>query len=94
MNAAGAELDRHLARSIKEFAVPEIGGKSLANDVRIGLAGLKKKLEALRLDAAAAVNELATEINNGEEGVKRIRSETAEVKVAFAEILGNEGGQL
>jgi hypothetical protein len=94
---AGAKLDGHLAASIKEFggsSMPEIGGKSLANNVRIGLDGLKKKLEALRLDAAAAVNELATEINNGEEGVKRIRSETAEVKVAFAEILGNEGGQL
>ena len=74
--------------------MPEIGGKSLANDVRIGLAGLKKKLEALRLDAAAAVNELATEITNGEEGVKHIRSETAEVRAAFAEILGNESGEI
>ena len=85
-----------LTKAIAEFGkktMPELGGKSLAADVRVGLAGLKKKLEALRLDAAGAVNELATEITNGEEGVKRIRAETAEVKAAFAEILGNEQGR-
>jgi hypothetical protein len=90
MNAAGAELDRHLARSIKEFAVPEIGGKSLADHVRVGLAGLRKDIDALKLDAAAALTELSTEVRNGNEGVKRIRAETAAVKDAFSQILGNE----
>jgi ubiquinone biosynthesis protein UbiJ len=67
-----------------------IGGKSLADDVRIGMAGLKKQIDALKLDAAAALTEFTTELKNGNEGVKRIREETAAVKSAFAEILGNE----
>jgi hypothetical protein len=70
--------------------MPEIGGKSLGDQVRVGLAGLKKDIEALRLDAAGALTELATEVSNGKEGVKRIRAETAAVRSAFAEILGNE----
>jgi len=70
--------------------VPEIGGKSLADQVRAGLGGLKKELEGLKLDAAAALTEMAVEIRNGNEGVKRIRAETAAVKAAFSEILGNE----
>jgi hypothetical protein len=91
---AGEKLDRHLAAAIEEFRGPkimsQIGGKSLADDVRVGLAGLKKQLDGLKLDAAAALTELSTEIKNGNEGVKRIREETAAVKAAFAEILGNE----
>jgi|GEM_PF-3367039 hypothetical protein len=70
--------------------MPEIGGKSLAAQVRVGLAGLKKEIDDLKLDAAAALTELSTEVRNGKEGVKRIRAETAEVKAAFGEILGNE----
>ena len=41
-------------------------------------------------DAAGAITELSSEIKNGNEGVKRIREETAAVRTAFAEILGNE----
>jgi hypothetical protein len=69
----------------------QIGGKALADDVRIGMAGLKKQIDALKLDAAAALTELTTELKNGNEGVKRIREETAAVRAAFSEILGNEG---
>jgi hypothetical protein len=70
--------------------MPEIGGTSLADQVRVGLAGLKKEIDALKLDAAAALTELSVEIKNGQEGVKRIRTETADVRNAFGEILGNE----
>lgn len=70
--------------------MPEIGGKSLADQVRVGLAGLKKDIDALKLDAAAALTELSVEVRNGQEGVKRIRAETADVRNAFGEILGNE----
>jgi|HubBroStandDraft_3_1064219.scaffolds.fasta_scaffold908117_1 hypothetical protein len=59
-----------------------IGGKSLADDVRIGLTGLKKQIDGLKLDAAAALTELSAELKNGNEGVKRIREETAAVKAA------------
>jgi hypothetical protein len=68
----------------------EIGGKSLAQQVSVGLAGLKEQIAALRLDAAGAFTELSTEVRSGNEGVKRIRAETAAVKSAFAEVLGNE----
>lgn len=71
--------------------MPEVGGKSLADAVKIGLSGLKKDIEALRLDASGALTELSSEVKNGTEAVKRIRAEAAAVKSAFAEILGNEG---
>jgi hypothetical protein len=90
---ASQRLDRHLAKAIEEFGekrMPQIGGKALASEVKIGLTGLKKQLDELKLDAAAALTEFSTEIKNGEEGVKRLREETAAVKAAFAEILGNE----
>jgi hypothetical protein len=96
---AGEKLDRMLSEAIAQFGgakprevakMPEIGGKSLAAQVRLGLVDLKKQIDDLKLDSAAALTELATEIANGKEGVKRIRAETAEVKSAFAEILGNE----
>jgi hypothetical protein len=97
MTPAGEQLDRHLTAAIEQFrgakTVPEIGGNSLADQVRVGLGGLKKEIEALKLDAAAALTELSTEVRNGNEGVKRIRAETAAVKAAFSEILGNENAQ-
>lgn len=70
--------------------MPEIGGKSLAGQLTAGLAGLKKELDALKTDAAGAVMEFQDELRNGREGVKRLRSESAEVRKAFGEILGNE----
>ena len=97
LTPAAKRLDQHLAQAIQQInssrgdrRMPEIGGKSLAESVRLGLAGLKKELDALKLDAAASLTELSTEIKNGQEGVKRIREETAAVKDAFADILGNE----
>lgn len=88
------KLDAHLAATINQLKgvkrVPEIGGKALAEEVRIGLGTLKQQLAELRLDAAGALTELSSEIQNGQAGVKRIREETAAVKAAFAEILGNE----
>jgi hypothetical protein len=93
MPASSQRLDRHLAKAIEEFGekrMPQIGGKALADEVKVGLTGLKKQLDELKLDAAAALTELSTEIKNGNEGVKRLREETAAVKAAFAEILGNE----
>jgi hypothetical protein len=97
------KLDRHLAAAIDEgraitafvnkihgVKMPELGGKSLADQVRVGLGGLRKQLDELKIDTAGALTELSTEIANGKEGVKRIREETAAVKSAFGEILGNE----
>ena len=80
-------LDRLLSG---EKSMPEIGGKALGSFVRESFAGLKKELDDLKIDAAAAVTELSSEVKNGKEGVKRIREEAAAVKAAFAEILGNE----
>jgi hypothetical protein len=95
MEPAAARLDDLCREAVQQFSgdklMPEIGGKSLADQVRVGLGGLKKEIDALKLDAAAALTELSTEVRNGNEGVKRIRSETAAVRAAFAEILGNEG---
>jgi hypothetical protein len=91
---ASEKLDRHLSAAIEEFGgpktMPEIGGKSLAEEVKVGIGGLRQQLAELKLDAAGALTELSTEVRNGKEGVKRIREETAAVKAAFAEILGNE----
>jgi hypothetical protein len=91
---SGADINHQFDAAVEKLRggpkMPEIGGKSLAAQVRVGLAGLKKQLDELKLDAAGALTELSTEIANGKEGVKRIRAETAEVKAAFSEILGNE----
>jgi len=97
------KLNRHLTAAINEgravsafvdkirgVKMPELGGKSLADQVRIGLVGLRQQLDELKIDTAGALTELSAEIANGKEGVKRIREETAAVKSAFGEILGNE----
>lgn len=85
-----ARLGIAAGKQIARNDMPEIGGKSLAADVKIGLAGLKQEIAELRMSAAGAITELKSEIVNGKEGVKRIQAETAAVKDAFAEILGNE----
>lgn len=90
---AHQRLDQHLSAAIEYFGakpMPELGGKSLALDLRSALAGVKQQLAELKSDAAGAVTELVAEIANGNEAVKRIRDETAQVKAAFTEILGNE----
>lgn len=73
--------------------MPEVGGKSLAGEFRIGLAGLKKGVDELKLELAGAVSEFSSEIANGREVAKRIRAEASEVRQAVSEILGNEAGQ-
>lgn len=69
--------------------MPEIGGKRVASNVRIGLLGLKKRLAALDDNTASALNELDSAITEGEQGVKQVLAEAAEVRSAFSEITGN-----
>lgn len=89
------KLQEHLDSAIAEFGkgrgrvMPTLGGKSLAEDMRVSFASLRKAIDDLKVDAAAAVMELTSEITNGKEGVKAIRAEAAAVKAAFADILGN-----
>ena len=67
----------------------ELGGKTLAADLKTRLPDLRKKAEALRLRAAAAVTGFTTEANNVEQAVKSIEDETAEMAQIANEILGN-----
>lgn len=89
------KLQQHLDSAIAEFGngrgrvMPTLGGKSLAEDMRVSFASLRKAIDDLKVDAAAAVMELTSEITNGKEGVKAIRAEAAAVKAAFTDILGN-----
>jgi len=84
-------LDELARRTYREFGgMPELGGKSLADEVRVGMLSLKKEIDTLRLEAAAAVTEVVTEIKNGKEGVKRLKAEAAAIRAGFAGIMGNE----
>jgi hypothetical protein len=69
--------------------MPEVGGKKLADDLKIKLPDLRKLAGDLRLRAAAAVTAFATEAKNVERAIGSIESETAEMQKIANEILGN-----
>jgi hypothetical protein len=91
---AAEKLDRLLAGAIQQFGprkpMPEVGGKSLASELRTGIAGLKRGVDELKLELAGAVSEFSVEMQNGKEAAKRIRAEAADMRQAVSEILGNE----
>lgn len=98
MTPAGARLDLLLRRAIDEFKnrkpsggsiMPEIGGKKLAGNFREGMASLRKQLDDMHLEVASAITELQGEVAAGKEVAKQIRSEAADVRAAFGDVLGN-----
>lgn len=70
--------------------MPEIGGKSLAGDLRSALAGLRKVVDETKLEVAGAVSDVTVEVKNMKEVAKRLRAEANEMRQASAEMLGNE----
>lgn len=69
--------------------MPEAGGRRLAGEFK-GLLGELRQLSAeVRTDIASAAAELMTELKAGKEVARQIREETAEVRAAFGEVLGN-----
>lgn len=70
--------------------MPEVGGKSIASDFKIGLAGIRKMAAELKLEVAGAVTEFTTEAANVKEAASRLRGEAREMRAVAAEILGNE----
>ena len=71
--------------------MPEIGAKSIADELKLGFAGLRSDLDALRTELASAVGEVATEIKSGKDVARRLREEAAHLRQATRELLGNEG---
>lgn len=69
--------------------MPEVGGKRLAADFSAMLADLRKGIETAKAGIAGAIAELTSELESGKEIEKAIRAETAEVRKAFGEVLGN-----
>ena len=69
--------------------MPEVGGKRLAADFGAMLADLRRGLDEAKTGIAKAIGELTAEVQSGKEIEKAIRSEAAEVRKAFGEILGN-----
>ena len=69
--------------------MPEVGGKKLADDLRIQLPDLRKMADALRLRAAAAATGFMAEAKNVEKGIRSIEDETAEMAKVANEMLGN-----
>ena len=69
--------------------MPEVGGKRLAADFGAMLADLRRGLDEAKSGIGRAISELTSELESGKEIEKAIRSEAAEVRKAFGEILGN-----
>lgn len=69
--------------------MPGLGGKTLGEEIRVLLLGAKKQIEDLKTEAAGAVIELVNEIGTSKGAVKSIREETAALKAAFADVVGN-----
>jgi hypothetical protein len=76
-------------RILKVTTMPDVGGKKLAEDLRIKLPDLRKIADGLRLRAAAAVTSFATEAKNVETAIRSIEDEAAEMAKVANEILGN-----
>lgn len=69
--------------------MPEAGGRKLAGEFKGLLGEVRQLATEVRADIASAAAELMTEIKAGKEIAKQIRTETDEVRAAFAEVLGN-----
>lgn len=69
--------------------MPEVGGKKFAGEFGVMLEGLRQDIAATRSGLAGAITELRTELQSGKEIEKAIRSEAADVRKAFSEVLGN-----
>ena len=88
---AAERLDSCLGRAIAEFGtkMPDIGGKKLAEDLRIRLPDLRKMADELRMCAAGAVTAFTTEANNVRRAITSIEDEAAEMAKVANEMLGN-----
>ena len=69
--------------------MPDVGGKKLADDLRIKLPDLRKIADDLRLRGAAAASAFVAEARNVEKAIKSIEDEAAEMAKVANEILGN-----
>lgn len=89
--AASRRLDAALAEAIEKGrpSMPGAGGKKLAGEFSAMLAGVRKEIEGLQIETAAAVNELMEEVKLAREVPKALRAEAAEMRKAFGEVLGN-----
>ena len=67
----------------------EVGGRKLADDLRVALPDLRKIASDLRLRAGAAATAFAAEARNVEKAIKSIEDEAAEMAKVANEILGN-----
>ena len=70
---------------------PEIGARKLASGVIGGIqAAVAKATDEMRLEVAAGINELVTEIRDGGENVGRaLRAEAMGVREELGAIIGN-----
>ena len=66
-----------------------VGGRKLADDLRIALPDLRNAAQALRLRAAAATTAFVTESKNVEKAIRIIEDEAAEMAAVANELLGN-----
>lgn len=69
--------------------MPEVGGGKLAGEFGGMMADVRRMIDETKLDIAAAVTELTTEVQAGKQVAKAIRAEAAQVRQAFGSVLGN-----
>ena len=69
--------------------MPELGGKTLAGNVKAMLGDLRKKIDDAKINVASAVTELQSEIASADAVARQLRDEADAVREAFGEVLGN-----
>lgn len=69
--------------------MPDVGGRKLAGEFGNMLAELRKTMDETKLEIAAAVTEVQSELATGKEVAKALRAEADDVRQAFGAVLGN-----
>lgn len=73
--------------------MPEIAGSTkLSLDLGTIFDGIRKEMDIVKADIAAASNELVAEIQGGKNVAKALRAEAVTVRKTFAQVLGNAEG--
>lgn len=87
--AKSKELDAFL----KGPPMPEIAGSTkLSLDLGTIFEGIKKEMEEVKAEIAAAGKELVAEIQGGRGVATALRAEAATVRRTFGQVLGNAEG--
>ena len=82
-------LQAEAKRILRGIGMPEVGGKRLASDLKVGLPDLRKIASSLRDRSTTAVARFQQEAENVGKALKMIEDEADAMRDVANEILGN-----